>query len=327
MSGGRRAAAFTAGGQQAAETNRAEVSKPPSGGNWARSAVESIGERLEEMRRDQVEAIVAGTLPLRIPAENISDEIGSDRLAPESDDGEDPSSWQSFVADIERRGQRVPLRVRPADPDWRPDPRNPSAVGEARFLLQSGRRRLRACRELGVVPLAFLSFVETPEARLDDLQERYFENVARKDLAPFEKLMSIGLIASEMGAIAQSRIADLVGVAPSMVSRGIAVLEHCEALQSKLSLATAGYREIDTALAELRTAEVSTSAEAQRSRARRAAAKASLPFSRRQIGANELSLKHARGGGFMLTLKATDLGEADMVRIADFIEALASEEG
>jgi len=49
---------------------------------------------------------------------------------------------------IARLDQTQPISGRPVDPDWRTDSDRPMVTTD-RFILQSGRRRLEACRVLG----------------------------------------------------------------------------------------------------------------------------------------------------------------------------------
>jgi ParB-like chromosome segregation protein Spo0J len=331
-----RAGAFGAGAAGAADRVHTDAPRPPAGGNWAKSAVDTIGERLEEARRnhadmiqDHIKAIAEGALPLRIPADQIDDIVGSDRVPGNDEDEDGVESLEALTDNIRRRGLRTPLRVRPADPAWRPDPKAPHEVGEARFILQSGRRRLAACRALGVDPLAFVSFVDEGAERLDDLQERFFENVARKNLTPFEKVLSVGLIAAEVPHANLAQLAEIIGVSATMVSRGIAVCEHREALEREIDLPNSGYREIDAAVAGLRAknreAEAETNPEAARKRDARAKARVALPFRTRALGSGEIKLAAPRSGGLTLTLTTSELDQGDMVRIADFIEKVRAE--
>lgn len=329
---GKKAAAFAAGRASASTLDAgrapgADSGVPPAGGNWAKSAVNAMGDRLDEMRGMTLQGILEGGLPLRLRAEQIIDPLGTDRIA-ESEEGSDTDAdtdgFQALLENIRRRGLRVPLRVRPEDPSWRPDPKSPHETGSASFILQSGRRRLKACRILGVDPLVFLSFVDAGDSRLDDLHERFFENTIRKQLSSFEKAWSIGLIAEETPGT-QEQIAEIVGVSPAAVSRGLAVLRLREALEGMIPLASATAREIDGALAQIRKTHLSENPEAIRKREARARTSLNLPFSTLNFGDTRLTLRSMKGGRLALSTVSSILRDEDYEAIAALVRQLAEE--
>jgi ParB/RepB/Spo0J family partition protein len=313
-------------GEKAKQEQRA-VPSPAAGGNWSRLGASMVGEMLDEMRAMTVQGVIDGTLPLRVPAASIEDPVGTDRLIDE-DSSEDTESFLALVDNIRHRGLRVPLRVRPRDPAWRPNPTHPHVVDGVTFILQSGRRRLAACRELGVDPLVFLSFVPEDAARLDDLKERFFENAVRRQLSAFEKALSIGMIAEATAGTTQDQIAEIIGVPPTAVSRGLAVLRHREALQARLpSFATATTHEIQAALTELRQGELSSTDNAIRKRERRALQKVALPFRRVVYGKTRLDLRAARGGQLALTMTTSDLSPKDISEVAELVRGIVERRG
>jgi hypothetical protein len=196
---------------------------PAPGGFWGGSMTNLLKAELAEARA-RLDALSAaatrGLAVVEIPPGRIDDAMGSDRTA----GWEDDPDFAALVDDIARRGQTTPVRVRPADPAWIPGPGGPSDPGEGRFLLQSGRRRLAACRRLG---RSVLALVATPEgeAELADLEERFLENRMRKALSGFEELVSIGVIARRWPDLGQREIARRLGVPHPDVSLGLACLD------------------------------------------------------------------------------------------------------
>jgi ParB/RepB/Spo0J family partition protein len=249
--------------------------------------------------------------------DRIEDEIGSDRLAPRQ--GAETESLDALIANIRDRGLRTPLRVRPRDPGWRPDPDHPRNTGDQLFVLQSGRRRLAACRELGIDPVAFLSFVAPDAQRLDDLQERFFENATRKNLSTVEKLYSIGLIARETPGITQAQIADFIGTSVAQVSRGLAVVTHFGRLKAELDLNGVTRDEIDAALKRIRDEDAPTQ-EAQRKRAERARNTPRLPFKTRSLSNGQARLRMDKTGMRILTLRGAMLDDERIARIIDVLD-------
>jgi ParB-like chromosome segregation protein Spo0J len=196
---------------------------PAPGGFWGGSMSNLLKAELAEARA-RLDALSAaatrGLAVVEIPPDRIDDAVGSDRAAGWEDDPE----FAALVDDIARRGQTTPVRVRPADPAWTPGPGGPSDPGEGRFLLQSGRRRVAACRRLGRPVLALVATPEG-EAEMADLEERFLENRMRKALSGFEELVSIGVIARRWPDLGQREIARRLGVPHPDVSLGLACLD------------------------------------------------------------------------------------------------------
>ena len=341
----RSANAFRRGAADAEEARSAPVSARPANNAWSRSAQAGLTDRLHEARQEAEQArqaiyegILEGTVPLRVPTDLIEDAVGSDRFGGEepNDPTDAGDSARSAAEDAEEaglaalreniraRGQRMPIRIRPLDSAWRPDPTNPRDLGDQRFAVQSGRRRLQVCRELGIDVLAGLSFVPAGMERLDDLHERFFENTVRKRLTAFERLLSIGLIANETAGATQAQMAEILGVSTASLSRGLAVLMYREALTANLDPAHATRAEIDGALKAIRTAERSDDPEARRSRERRARSRASktLPFRSRELPIGMLRLHERRDGRRVLTLEGAMLDDARIMQIVQMFERL-----
>ena len=304
---------------------------PASAGNWSRLARQEMetkireqGAALEATREILESGVAAGRIAIRIPAAQIDDEVGTDRILdlPDTEGGAD--SFAALKDNIAARGQRVPIRVRPADPAWRPDPEDPRNVEGVAFLLQSGRRRLRACLELGLEPLAFISLPEEGGAA-EDLQERFFENVSRKDSTALEKLFSIGLIARDMEGASQVEIAKILNVGNAYVSRGMAVIEYFDRLQADLDLSTAGVREIDAAVKSYRAGEGDSSS----SRARPATPRKDvhLPFTKRDAGGATLTLRAGARGRRKLEIVGRSLSDDTIEKIVTLLEADGTEAG
>lgn len=300
-------------------------------GNWSRQAMRGYKDRLQDAQEEAAranrtvyEGVLDGVVPVKIPAIDIDDELGTDRIASAADEtGEE--SLESLVENIRARGLRVPLRVRPVDPSWRPPEAFPRDVSGQRFVLQSGRRRLEACRQLGITPLCFLSFPEGDSAPIEDLQERFFENTVRKNLNTYERLYSIGLIAQKSGDTSMRQIGEIIGVSKADVSRGRAVVEFAEELVQHLDPATATRDSIDTALKKIREKHrtLSDDKEAERSRARRAQARApALPFRKKELPIGVVKLRTARDGRRVMTLESDGLDDVRIEKLVKFLNRL-----
>ena len=311
----RAAMAFAAGNKDAENKTPVDPDAITSAGNWSRQAQAGLQRQIEEAREDARRAatglyqgVLSGVVAVPIPVENIIDEVGSDRVA--SDTSPTVAQDQAdLTSNIKSRGLRTPLRVRPTDPDWRPLDSDPFYVQGQTFALQSGRRRLAACKELGITPIAFISF-PAENAALDDLLERYFENVARKDLSIAERLISIAAIAENMDGT-QDEIAGAIGVSRSALNRALRLMQNYSAVQKALNLATASRDEIDAFLSKQ---AVSTG--------RQESARIALPFRRKAVTGGSLRLAATKTGGRRLTLELESLSDAQAEALALGIEKI-----
>jgi ParB/RepB/Spo0J family partition protein len=217
------------------ETEDVPVAEQPRkgamGGMWAGSAMNMLQQRIEATRGSLVQAVLSGTLALELEPAQIVDDVGSDRLT----DWVVDEDFAKLVANIDRRGQTQPIRVRPVSADWAPDEDTPLETAD-RFVIQSGRRRLEACRKLGRKVLAVVS-TEAGDQAVADLEERFHENTMRRDLNGFEELISIGLLAESMAELTQTEIAERIGVSQADVSLGQACLTHRAAVMAQVDIA------------------------------------------------------------------------------------------
>lgn len=320
MSTGRkRTASALMRGLEAAQTK--EVAAPPPEasampGNWSVQAMKGYKERAEIAVEQAAQAnenircgIIDGILPVQIRPEDIIDEVGTDRIASSPEDNQEMESFAALKENIRRRGLRVPLRVRPLDSDWRPDPAFPQDVSGQRFALQSGRRRLAACRELGIRPVCLVSFPERNAIELDDLEERYYENTVRRDLTAFERLYSVGLIASAITDSSQDGISEITGIPQATISRGLSVLAFKDELGRRLDLSTASRNDIDRALREIRAGNQPVPAPESDARMSRKRGGVKLPFTQKEILHGSLKLRQRRDGIRIMTIESGELSD------------------
>lgn len=219
------------------------------GGMWAGSAMNLLQQRIASTRGSMVDAVLAGTLALELSPEQVVDSVGSDRLT----EWEADEDFDKLIANINRRGQTQPIRVRPVDADWAPDPDTPQET-DAQFVIQSGRRRLEACKRLGRKVLAVVSTPEGDQA-LADLEERFAENTMRRNLNGFEELLSIGLLAESMADQTQTEIADRLGVSQGDVSLGQACVSLRDEIMAQVDIEATPKRAYRTLVPKIKRGE------------------------------------------------------------------------
>lgn len=226
------------------EETEEEASK--LGGFWGGSAMNMLKARLQEAHESLVDGIMQGTVSLNLDPSQIIDEVGSDRV----EEWQKDPSFEVLLKDIKRRGQKQAIRVRPSDPNWKPDETKPLETN-AKFVVQSGRRRLQVAKELGANVLAVVS-TEDGDAALLDLEERFKENTMRKNLSGFEELVSIGLIAAGHKDLTQEQIAKDLGVAQGDVSLGLSCVEFFDEIVAQVNIKETPKREFRSIIPAIR---------------------------------------------------------------------------
>lgn len=219
---------------------------PAMGGMWGGTATNMLKQRLEDTRDSIAKGVMSGTLALELRPKQILDQAGTDRLGDWKNDPE----FDALVANIKRRGQVQPIRVRPLKSDWKPQLDYPLQSGET-FVIQSGRRRLAACELLGIKVKAIIS-TDAGDRALADLEERFHENTMRKNLSGFEELLSIGLLAEALTDLTQEEIAARLGVAQGDVSLGRACVELHDRILAEVDVVKTPKREYRSIIPRLR---------------------------------------------------------------------------
>lgn len=194
-------------------------------------AVSTTAAAFQKKLDGVAEKIQAGHLSVELEPAQVKESVGSDRVG-EWEKGE---AFDLLRENIRERGQTQPIRVRPADPRWKPEAHDPTNIpSSVEFYVQSGRRRLAACRELGIKVLAIVATdtgilrdhgsTEDEKAALSDLEERFAENTIRQDLSALERMLSIGQLAHRLKNeehLKQHGISARLGVDQSEVSQSL----------------------------------------------------------------------------------------------------------
>jgi ParB family transcriptional regulator, chromosome partitioning protein len=283
-----------------------DAGKPGMGGMWGGTAMNMLRQRLEDTRATITDGILNGTVSIELLPIQVEDPTGSDRQV----GWEDEPEFQALMDNIARRGQTQAIRVRPVDPAWEPDRDHPLDTAD-RFIIQSGRRRLAACRKLNRKVVAVIATVDG-EAALADLEERFHENTMRQNLSGFEELLSIGLIADALGDLSQQEIAQRLSVSQNDVSLGRSCLEMHDQIVASVDIADTPKRAFREIIPKLR-AGVKTKEKK----------KPASQVVKARKGAVEVAVKTASSGALSLTLKG---GQVDAKWLADAVADLVAKQ-
>jgi ParB family chromosome partitioning protein len=291
-----------------------------SGSAWKADA----GQVLQAERAQIVDRILSGRHELRIDPSQIVDVIGTDRR----EDWRDQDAFEALKDSIARNGQDTPIHVWPADPNWRPDDRQPENVEGVTFHLIVGRRRHAILESLEQPVRALLvqqSHRGSDEEQFEMLFMRFRENEEREDLSAFERLVSIGEMferlqeASTDGKLSATEFAKRVGVHNSAVSRGRAVFSaKAQILHACKNVYDLSHRDLEKVLTNLSGNGAKP--------AKRTPKKPKKLTVQRKIGAKKLSVT-GQGGRLSVAGTGLNLNEDVLNGLGDVIAEYLEQHG
>lgn len=126
---------------------------------------EGLSSELERLRSERDLALASGQILVEIEPDRIRDALPRDRLAAAFSD----ASFEDLKHSIQSDGQFIPVAVR--------------KTADGAFEIAAGRRRLEACRQLGIPVLARVQELDDVEM----LQLQFEENEQRSDITSFER--------------------------------------------------------------------------------------------------------------------------------------------
>lgn len=292
-----------------------------SGSAWKAGALSDAEQILQTERTQVVERILSGRQELRIDPSQIIDVIGTDRR----DDWRDQDAFEALKDSIAKNGQDTPIHVWPADPNWRPDEREPENVEGVKFQLIVGRRRHAILAALSLPVRALLvpqSQRGSKEEQFEMLFMRFRENEERENLSAFERLVSIGEMFDQLQGttphekLSATEFSHRVGVHNSAVSRGRAVFAaKDQILHTCKNVYELSHRDLEKVLNDL-SGKPDKSAKKKPAKPKRLTVK-------RKVGSRKLSVT---GQGGRLSVAATGLAlDEDILNglgdvIAEFLE-------
>jgi len=292
-----------------------------SGSAWKAGALSDAEQILQAERKQVVDRILTGRHELRIDPSQIIDVIGTDRR----EDWRDQEAFKALKDSIVKNGQDTPIHVWPADPNWRPDEREPENIEGVKFHLIVGRRRHAILEALGQPVRALLlpqSQRGSREEQFEMLFMRFRENEERENLSAFERLVSIGEMFEQLqgatpdGKLSATEFSKRVGVHNSAVSRGRAVFAaKDQILHTCKNAYELSHRDLEKVLIDVSGRAVTTT--------KKKPAKTKKLIVQRKVGSRKLSVI---GQGGRLSIAATGLAlDEDVLNglgdvIAEFLE-------
>lgn len=294
-----------------------------SGGAWKAGALGQTQEDLNERRTKIASDILHGRHEVELVADQIKDDIGSDRR----NDWMDQAAFKSLFDSIEKNGQDTPIQVWPADPNWKPDPLDPENISGVPFFLITGRRRSAIAAKLGR-PLRAILAAPDKRGQLDEQFEmlfmRFRENEERENLGAFERLLSIGEMFEQFQAVAQETkvtavsFADRIGVHESLVSRGKAIYKaRDEILHTCKNVYELTFRQLEQEVSKLSEAPSKKSIKPS---------KPKKILVTRKMGSRNLSVS-SQGGKLSVSATGLDLDKHTLEELSEMIAAFLEGKG
>lgn len=283
--------------QGAASSKAADASAPEvksatgpmkgAGSAWKAGALAQSQAAVDEAREALANDVLEGRHELLLQPDQLTDPLGTDRR----DDWKDQDVYQKLFQSIEANGQDTPVVVVPQNDGWRPDPLAPLSVGDAKFVLLTGRRRHAVAAQLGrpvraiLAPQAMRSAVNQTFERLF---VRFRENEERENLGAFERLLSIGemyeALKADGGTLTAVAFAKRIGVHESVVSRARTVFARKdEILNAFKNVYDLSFGDLQKAIATLDQTQ------------KLPASKPAKLTAKRKVGQRNLTLTHAKG--------------------------------
>lgn len=282
-----------------------------AGSAWKAGALAQSQAAVEQGRAQLVDDILNGRHELQVAPEQVEDPIGSDRR----DDWMAQDAFQTLLKSIEINGQDTPILVWPEDPNWKPDPLNPTDVSGVRFIMLTGRRRHAAAKSLGLKLRAILAPPDKRDAentQFEMLFLRFRENEERENLSAFERLLAIGEMYETLHASGEKTtavaFASRIGVHESIVSRARAVFAARDQILNAFKNAyEMSFQDLQKAMASLEGKP--------RKQVKRSAQKLTA---KRKVGGRNLSLTSENG---TLSIKAASvpLSQDKLEELSDLI--------
>lgn len=282
-----------------------------AGSAWKAGALAQSQAAVEQGRAKLVEDILGGRHELQLLPDQVEDPIGSDRR----DDWMEQEAFQSLLKSIGANGQDTPILVWPEDPDWTPDPLDPTHVENVRFTMLTGRRRHAVAKKLGLKLRAILAPSDnrgSDNSQFEMLFLRFRENEERENLGAFERLLAIGEMYESLGASGEKvtavAFAARIGVHESIVSRARAVFAARDQILNAFKNAyEMSFQDLQKAMASLD------------GKPKKPGKKSTHKLTaKRKIGSRNLSLSSANGN---LSIKAANMGlsQEQLEELSDLI--------
>ncbi|MFD6416174.1 ParB/RepB/Spo0J family partition protein [Streptomyces sp. NPDC060194] len=145
---------------------------------------------------------------------------------------EELTGIEETAESLKVRGQLQPLAVVNRGAFLRAHPEQQEAVGQARFVVIDGNRRLAASRLAGLTTLLIHVNDALAASSQDILEASIIANIHRVDVPPMDQAKAIQSLVAVHGS--QGQVAKRLGKTPAWVSQRLALLELVPELQEKV---------------------------------------------------------------------------------------------
>lgn len=294
-----------------------------SGSAWKAGALNQTQEDLNERRAKIAIDILHGRHELELRADQIKDDIGSDRR----EDWMDQTAFKSLYDSIEKNGQDTPIQVWPADPEWTPDQLDPENITGVPFLLITGRRRCAIAAKLGRPIRAILAMPDKrgqSDEQFEMLFMRFRENEERENLGAFERLLSIGEMFERAQAVQPDvkvtavSFAARIGVHESLVSRGKVIYKaRDEILHACKNVYELTFRQLEQEVSKLSKTSAKEPAKP---------AKPKKILVTRKMGSRNLSIS-SQGGKLSVSAAGQELDRHALEELSEMIATFLESKG
>jgi len=228
-----------ASGQHSSEAKRNE--SPSIVGAALGAHSEGLSAEVKRLSTEREEAISAGQLLIEIEPDQIHDPLPRDRLEISFSDAD----FDALKRSIQDDGQLIPVTVRKSSGDD--------------YEIAAGRRRVEACRQLGLRVLARVQELDDVEM----LQLQFEENEQRADISSYERACWYRAVQKEYD-FSTPELARRFNISQPMIVKylklGRIPTEIVEALDDARELSLGDSEKLHKTLAEIASSELAVEA-------------------------------------------------------------------
>jgi len=247
---------------------------------------EGLSSEVKRLKAERDEAVNSGQLLMEIDCQAVRDSLPRDRLEASFES----ESFEDLKRSIEQDGQLIPITVR--------------GNADSGYEIAAGRRRLEACRQLGLPVLARIQSLDDSEM----LQLQYQENEQRADISSFERALWYRDV-QKLYEFSTPELAKRFGVSQPMIVKYLKLARIpdviVQALDDPRDLSLGDSEKLHKAVDRQSAKALSTHASAHQGRGTKAQVKAMLTTSRSAKGKEVVLNREVRKGDVVIARLTT----------------------